>query len=102
MKLEDQQGGGVYINVKDNINQVDLEIRDTGIGLIKEEIEILFTPFGKIERYGKNLNVDIEGTGIGLYLSKEIVELHGGQIFVESQGKKKGSTFIVRLFNIIK
>ena len=95
-------GGEIYINIIGNNKHVDLEIRDTGIGLKKEEMEILFTPFGKIERYGKNLNVDIEGTGIGLYLSKEIVELHGGQIFVESEGKNKGSTFMVRLFNIIK
>ena len=89
--------GEIYINVIDNNTHVDLQIRDTGIGLIKGEIEKLFSLFGKIERYGKNMNVDIEGTGVGLYLSKEIVELHGGQIFVDSLGRDKGSTFTIRL-----
>jgi len=90
--------GEIYINIFDKNNHVDLEIKDTGIGLTKEEINQLFLPFGKIERYGKNLNVDIEGTGIGLYLSKEIVELHDGKILVESQGRNQGSTFTIRLY----
>ena len=58
----------------------------------------LFTLFGKIERHGQNLNVVTEGTGIGLYLSKEIVELHGGQILAKSEGRNKGSSFTVRLY----
>ena len=91
-------GGKIHVNAIDNNNHVDIQFEDSGIGLTKEEKEILFTPFGKIERYGKNLNVDIEGTGIGLYLSKEIVELHGGELLVESLGRDQGSIFIIRLF----
>jgi len=60
-------------------------------------MEKIFKKFGKIERYGKQLDVDIEGAGLGLYLSKEIVELHNGQIWVESEGRNKGSTFIIKL-----
>ena len=90
--------GKIHITTIDSNNHIDIKIKDTGIGLTREEIGMLFTPFGKIERFGKNLNVDIEGTGIGLYLSKEIVELHGGKIFVESQGRNFGSTFSLRLF----
>ncbi len=90
--------GEIQISTIENNNHVDLRIKDNGIGLTKEEIEMLFTPFGKIERYGKNLNVDIDGTGIGLYLSKEIVELHEGQLFVESPGRNCGSTFTLRLY----
>ena len=90
--------GEIYINVLKINNHIELKIRDTGIGLTEAEFQKLFTPFGKIERYGQNLHVDIEGTGIGLYLSKELVELHGGQILVDSQGRNKGSTFTVRLF----
>jgi len=51
-----------------------------------------------MERYGMDLGVDIEGSGLGLYISKEIVELHGGQILVESEGRNKGSTFTIRLY----
>jgi len=57
-----------------------------------------FQKFGKIERYGMDLDVDIEGAGLGLYISKEIVELHGEQILVESEGRYRGTTFTIRLF----
>ncbi|UCC20795.1 MAG: PAS domain S-box protein [Promethearchaeota archaeon] len=79
-------------------NCVELKINDTGIGLTREEIEKLFTRFGKIERYGDGLEyVDIQGTGLGLYISKEIIDLHKGEIWVESAGRDRGSTFIIIL-----
>jgi len=89
--------GMIEINTIKTNNHFDIKIKDTGIGLTKEEIGKLFKPFGKIERYGQNLNVDIEGTGIGLYLSKEIIDLHDGKLLIESQGRNKGSTFTIRL-----
>lgn len=73
-------------------------MRDNGVGLTQKEKERLFEKFGKIERYGMDLDVDIEGCGLGLYISKEIAELHGGQILVESEGRNKGATFTIRLF----
>ncbi|MFW9999824.1 MAG: PAS domain S-box protein [Candidatus Hodarchaeota archaeon] len=77
---------------------VELSIIDNGIGLTKEEIEKLFTRFGKIERYGNGLEyIDIQGTGLGLYISKEIIDLHQGEIWAESVGRGKGSTFTIRL-----
>ena len=82
----------------DNNKYTDILIKDTGIGLTENEKKSLFIKFGKIERYGQNLDVDIEGSGLGLYISKQIVELHGGEIFVESEGRNRGSTFIIRLY----
>ena len=90
--------GQIFINLKENKHYFDFNIKDTGVGLTKKEIEKLFKKFGKIERYGKDMDVEIGGTGLGLYISKEILELHGGQIFVESEGRNKGSTFTIRLF----
>jgi PAS domain S-box-containing protein len=77
---------------------VELIVRDTGIGLIKEEMDKLFTRFGKIERYGNGLEyIDIQGTGLGLFISKEIIDLHEGQIMAESAGRYKGSIFTIKL-----
>ncbi|MHA1471879.1 MAG: ATP-binding protein, partial [Promethearchaeota archaeon] len=81
---------------KDNIAEVSM--RDTGIGISPEEMNMLFTKFGKLERYGEGYEyIDIQGTGLGLFISKEIVDSHEGEIRAESEGRDKGSTFIVRL-----
>jgi signal transduction histidine kinase len=79
-------------------DSIEVSITDTGIGLTKEEMNKLFTRFGKIERYGKGLEyIDIQGTGLGLYISKEIIDLHEGQIWVESMGRNKGCTFKLKI-----
>ncbi len=89
--------GRIYINMKKYNGYIDIVIADTGVGLSEEEKPKLFKKFGKIERYGKGLDVDTEGSGLGLYISKKIVGLHGGKVWVESEGRNKGSTFIIRL-----
>ncbi|MFW9822548.1 MAG: sensor histidine kinase, partial [Candidatus Thorarchaeota archaeon] len=90
--------GLVFIRLTEYQNHVDIIVKDTGIGITKEEKERLFQKFGKIERYGKGYNLDIEGVGLGLFISKGILDLHGGEILVESEGRNRGSTFIIRLF----
>ncbi len=90
--------GKIFIKSLKRDQFVKLKITDTGIGLTKDEMDRLFTRFGKIERYGDGLEyIDIQGTGLGLYISKEIIDLHEGHIRVESEGRNKGSTFIVKL-----
>lgn len=90
--------GIISISLLDYKEYIDIKIEDTGVGLTPEEKLKLFKKFGKIERYGMELDVDIEGIGLGLFISKEIVELHKGRILVESEGRNKGTTFTIRLF----
>ncbi|UCD00489.1 MAG: PAS domain S-box protein [Promethearchaeota archaeon] len=92
------QKGTITVKAETQENWAILSVSDTGVGLTGEEMEILFTRFGKIERYGEGLEyIDIQGSGLGLFISKEIVDLHGGNIGAESEGRHKGSKFIVKL-----
>jgi len=88
-----------WIDIKTEILEdfVIVSIKDNGIGFTEEEKRIIFHQFGKIERYGQGLDLGIDGTGLGLYISKKIVESHGGKIWMESEGKNKGSTFFFSL-----
>ena len=90
--------GEIVIKLIKKENFAEFSICDTGIGISPEEMDMLFTKFGKLERYGEGFEyIDIQGTGLGLLISKEIVDSHEGEIRVESEGRNKGSTFIVRL-----
>ncbi|MFW9876415.1 MAG: PAS domain S-box protein, partial [Candidatus Thorarchaeota archaeon] len=74
-----------------------ISVHATGIGLTDEEKTKIFKKFGKIERYGQGLDVVSEGSGLGLYISKKTIELHDGNMWVESDGRKKGSIFYFSL-----
>jgi len=78
-------------------NFVIISIKDNGIGFSGKEKERIFKQFGKVERYGQGLDIISEGSGLGLYISKKIIELHGGKIWLESEGRNKGSTFFFSL-----
>ncbi|MFX0022614.1 MAG: PAS domain S-box protein [Candidatus Hermodarchaeota archaeon] len=88
-----------WIDIKAEISEdfVVVSIKDNGIGFTEEEKNKIFQQFGKIERYGQGLDLGIDGSGLGLYISKKIVEAHGGQIWMESEGRNKGSTFYFSL-----
>ena len=76
----------------------ELIVTDTGIGLTEKEMEQIFARFGKIERYGPGFEyIDIQCSGLGLFITKEILTLHGGEIWAHSDGRHKGSTFTVRI-----
>ncbi|TFF69069.1 MAG: ATP-binding protein, partial [Promethearchaeota archaeon] len=90
--------GNIIIKLTESIDSFYFSIKDTGVGLSEEDMNKLFTKFGKIERYGQDLDVDIEGSGLGLYISKEVIDLHGGSIWVESEGRNKGCTFKIRFY----
>lgn len=88
-------GGQVIIRVMRNQHQAIFQVEDTGIGIDKKQIPLLFTEFQQLENYRSR---SYSGTGLGLALTKHLVELHGGMIEVESI-IGSGSTFTVFLPN---
>ncbi len=78
-------------------NFVDIYVKDTGVGINENEKKVLFQKFRKIKRNCIELNINSEGSGLGLYLTKQFVELQGGNIRVESEGRNEGSTFIIQI-----
>jgi signal transduction histidine kinase len=74
--------------------QLVVSVKDTGIGLAEEDIGHLFQKFSRL---GDWTTREVAGTGLGLYISKALAEMHHGRIWVESEGKGKGSTFYFSL-----
>jgi signal transduction histidine kinase len=70
-----------------------VSVKDNGIGIEANQIEHVFDEFYKAD-YSRH---DLQSTGLGLSICKRIIEKHGGRIWVESQGKDKGSTFFFTL-----
>ena len=69
---------------------VEISVSDTGIGLLKKDLNSIFSPFEQVEEIRSRR---FHGTGLGLSLSKRLVELLGGRIWAESEGEGSGSTF---------
>lgn len=82
-------GGEVGIIAKKTEPNVQITVWDTGIGIARDYIPLLFQAFYQIETGHTKSS---QGTGLGLYYSKKLVELHGGEIWVESE-EGKGSQF---------
>lgn len=85
--------GEVLLRVWRENRQVIFQIEDTGIGIIDQEIPLLFEKFKQLENFRQRTQ---GGTGLGLALTKKLIELHGGTIEVESVSGK-GSSFTVYL-----
>lgn len=82
------------ISCENESDALHISIRDEGIGLTADEIPRLFRRYG---RAGGAVASGVDGLGLGLYLSKGIVEAHGGRILAESDGPGQGSTMHVVL-----
>jgi len=88
------QSGPIRIAVRADDREAVLAVQDRGIGMHPEELPKLFERFARISQTG--LPERIPGTGLGLYISKSIVDAHRGRIWAESE-PGKGSTFFIAL-----
>ncbi|NSB14195.1 PAS domain-containing sensor histidine kinase [Clostridium beijerinckii] len=85
--------GNIYVDFIDKQTSVIVKVRDEGDGIPKDKLNFIFERFGKVDN---TLSRKCEGTGIGLYLVKSFVEMHGGKISVSSV-EGQGSEFIIEL-----
>lgn len=85
-------GGTVEVSSQVNDGMVTIDVRDTGLGIAKEDLKYIFDRFYRADRSRKREN----GSGLGLSISKWIAEAHGGTIDVESR-ISSGSLFSIRL-----
>lgn len=88
-----KEGGKIQLSSKQAGGNVEISVSDNGVGIAAEELPKLFTKF---HRGTSTLVYDFEGTGIGLYASKMMVEKHGGKVTVDSR-EGSGSTFTISL-----
>jgi PAS domain S-box-containing protein len=82
--------GKVFVTAKSGEKETSISVKDNGIGIPEDKKEMVFEPFKQIDS-AKNRRY--EGTGLGLALVRSYVEMHGGNVWVESE-EGKGSTFI--------
>jgi DNA-binding response OmpR family regulator/anti-sigma regulatory factor (Ser/Thr protein kinase) len=88
-----EEGGRINVSIQSTDGKAEIKVSDTGIGIPKEKLNKIFDRFYQVGDTHKRRG---EGAGIGLALTKELVELHKGEIKVESE-EGKGTTFIVSL-----
>jgi len=87
------QNGSIELSTKKEGATAVITVSDNGIGIHKNMLKRIFEPFFQIER-GR---LPAQGLGVGLPLTRQLVELHGGTVEAASQGEGKGSQFTVRL-----
>ena len=86
-------GGRVTVSLRPVEKEIELSVKDTGVGVPKDQQGRVFTKFFR----GANvMRMATEGSGLGLFITKNIIEAHGGKIWFES-GEGKGTTFYLTL-----
>lgn len=86
-------GGKIFVNITNSENEIQISVKDTGIGIPQDKIKFIFERFWQVD---KTLKRVCEGTGIGLSITKSFIEMHNGKIDVKSV-YGEGSEFIVIL-----
>jgi signal transduction histidine kinase len=85
--------GEVIIKVKRIGNKLQILVSDTGMGIARKEVNEIF----KIYKRGTGVRLFPEGSGVGLYVARKMINAHKGKIWAQSKGKGKGSNFYVEL-----
>ncbi|HYD94865.1 MAG TPA: PAS domain-containing protein [Noviherbaspirillum sp.] len=87
-----QEGGNVWLNASQADGEICVAVRDDGVGISPDFLPHLFNRFSQEDTSSTR---DHSGLGLGLFLVRHLIELHGGRVRAESQGEGKGSTFFV-------
>ncbi len=87
LQAMEDKGGFLTVSTKETKNFIEVSFKDTGIGISKENVEKLFTPF---------FTTRAQGMGMGLAICKKLIDSHGGSMETESE-EGKGSAFTVKL-----
>jgi len=85
------QGGAIKVSISEGEQQVEIDVTDSGQGIAPEDLPHVFGAFTLQTQHNAS------GLGLGLYIARHLVELHGGSLSVASAGKDKGTTFTIRL-----
>ncbi len=93
IKFSKKEGGIITVSTKRENDMVKISVADTGIGIKEEDIPRLFQKF---EQLDSGISRKYDGTGLGLAITKQLVDMHGGKIWVESK-YGEGSNFIFLL-----
>jgi len=88
------KGGNIWLSIEQRGDQVEIRVRDSGIGIAADQLSRIFEMFVQID---SSLERSVSGLGIGLTLVKTLVELHEGTVEVQSVAINQGSEFIIRL-----
>ena len=88
-----KSGGEISVSLRDLKKEIEFSVRDTGVGIPKDQQARVFTKFF---RAANVIRMETEGSGLGLFITKNIVETHGGRIWFESE-EGKGTTFYFTL-----
>lgn len=88
-----KKGSKIFVTIHEEGDQVQIEIRDTGIGIPAEDLPYIFERFYRVD---KSRSVNLGGSGLGLSIAKELVHLHGGTISVQSK-VGEGTIFTISL-----
>ena len=86
--------GSITVHVDRKEDRINITVSDTGVGIDPEEATKLFSMFSRAKDASK---ANVSGTGLGLYVAKQMLEAQKGRIWVESEGKGKGSVFHIEL-----